>query len=205
MLAFLRGKILNKGQAPHDKITGQGFAIAEVNNIGYQIFINALAYADLNIGQDAEFYLYHNVREDADDLYGFKNFAELEFFKLLLSVSGVGPKSALGILGLASVTDIKESIGAGDPSLLNKVSGIGKKTAERIVLELRGKIDHLAPVDSNGIASTSANSDEIDALMSLGYSLQQAREALRAVDASINDSSERIRTALRGLSRSIKT
>ena len=196
MLSFLRGKILNKSQ---------NFVILEVNNIGYQVFINAGMYADLNIGQEAEFYLYHNVREDADDLYGFKDFAELEFFKLLLSVSGVGPKSALGILGLASVTDIKESIGAGDPSLLNKVSGIGKKTAERIVLELRGKIDHLAPVDSNGIASTSANSDEIDALMSLGYSLQQAREALRAVDASINDSSERIRTALRGLSRSIKT
>ncbi|PIT93549.1 Holliday junction branch migration protein RuvA, partial [Candidatus Falkowbacteria bacterium CG10_big_fil_rev_8_21_14_0_10_43_11] len=122
MLSFLRGKILNKSQ---------NFVILEVNNIGYQVFINAGMYADLNIGQEAEFYLYHNVREDADDLYGFKDFAELEFFKLLLSVSGVGPKSALGILGLASVTDIKESIGAGDPSLLNKVSGIGKKTAER--------------------------------------------------------------------------
>jgi len=192
MLSFLRGKILNKSQ---------NFVILEVNNIGYQVFINAGMYADLNIGQEAEFYLYHNVREDADDLYGFKDFAELEFFKLLLSVSGVGPKSALGILGLASVTDIKESIGAGDPSLLNKVSGIGKKTAERIVLELRGKISRLISIDGKGNINASANSDEIDALMSLGYSLQQAREALRAVDASINDSSERIRTALRGLSK----
>jgi Holliday junction DNA helicase RuvA len=192
MLAFLRGQILNKGN---------GYVILETNNIGYQIFINAAAYADLKIGQEAEFYLYHNIREDADDLYGFKNFTELEFFKLLLSVSGVGPKSALGILGMASVEDIKESIGRGDPSLLTKVSGVGKKTAERIVLELRGKIDHLTSVDNNGIVSTSANSDEIDALMSLGYSLQQARDALKNVDMNIKESGERIRAALRGLSR----
>ncbi|MFA6551793.1 MAG: Holliday junction branch migration protein RuvA [Patescibacteria group bacterium] len=192
MLSFLRGKILNKSQ---------NFIILEANNIGYQIFINAAAYADLNVGQEMEFYLYHHVREDMDDLYGFKNFAELEFFKLLLSVSGVGPKSALGVLGMASVEDIKESIGAGDPSVLTKVSGVGKKTAERIVLELRGKIDHLAPVDSNGMASASANSDEIDALMSLGYSLQQARDALKNVDTDIKESGERIRAALRGLSR----
>ncbi|MFA6551338.1 MAG: Holliday junction branch migration protein RuvA [Patescibacteria group bacterium] len=192
MLAFLRGKILNKSQ---------NFIILEVNNIGYQIFVNAAAYADLNVGQETEFYLYHHVREDMDDLYGFKNFAELEFFKLLLSVSGVGPKSALGVLGMASVEDIKESIGAGDPSVLTKVSGVGKKTAERIVLELRGKIDHLAPPDSNGLVSASANSDEIDALMSLGYSLQQARDALKNVDMDIKESGERIRMALRGLSR----
>jgi len=191
MLAFIRGKILNKGN---------GYVILETDSIGYQIFVNAVAYADLNIGQEVEFYLYHHVREDMNDLYGFKNFSELEFFKLLLSVSGVGPKSALGILGMASAADIKESIGRGDPSLLTKVSGIGKKTAERIVLELRGKIDYLAPVKGGG-SGVSANSDEIDALMSLGYSLQQAREALNSVDANIKESGERIRAALRSLSK----
>lgn len=195
MLAFLRGKIINKGI---------GFVIVEADNIGYQIFVNAVAYADLDISQEVEFYLYHHVREDMQDLYGFKSFAELEFFKLLLSVSGVGPKSALGILGMASAEDIKESIGHGDPSLLTKVSGIGKKTAERIVLELRGKIDYLAPI-KGGAGGTSVNSDEIDALMSLGYSLQQAREALKNVDAKIKDSGDRIRAALRGLSHNIKT
>lgn len=195
MLAFLRGKIINKGI---------GFVIVEADNIGYQIFVNAVAYADLDISQEVEFYLYHHVREDMQDLYGFKSFAELEFFKLLLSVSGVGPKSALGILGMASAEDIKESIGHGDPSLLTKVSGIGKKTAERIVLELRGKIDYLAPI-KGGASGTSVNSDEIDALMSLGYSLQQAREALKNVDAKIKDSGDRIRAALRGLSHNIKT
>ena len=195
MLAFLRGKILNKGK---------GCVILQTGDIGYQIFVNVVAYADLSIGQEVEFYLYHHVREDMEDLYGFKNFAELEFFKLLLSVSGVGPKSALGILGMASVEDIKESIGHGDPSLLTKVSGIGKKTAERIVLELRSKIDYLASL-KDGAAGMSVSGDEIDALMSLGYSLQQAREALKNVGTDIKDSGERIRAALRGLSRNIKT
>src|SRR3989338_6021716 len=118
MLAFLRGKILNKGK---------GCVILQTGDIGYQIFVNVVAYTDLSIAQEVEFYLYHHVREDMEDLYGFKNFAELEFFKLLLSVSGVGPKSALGVLSLASVDEIKFSIAAGAPSLLNKVSGIGKK------------------------------------------------------------------------------
>ena len=178
--------------------------ILQTGDIGYQIFVNVVAYADLSIGQEVEFYLYHHVREDMEDLYGFKNFAELEFFKLLLSVSGVGPKSALGILGMASVEDIKESIGHGDPSLLTKVSGIGKKTAERIVLELRSKIDYLASL-KDGAAGMSVSGDEIDALMSLGYSLQQAREALKNVGTDTRDSGERIRAALRGLSRNIKT
>ena len=191
MIAFLRGKILNKGK---------GYVILRMGDIGYQVFVNVVAYADLSIGQEVEFYLYHHIREDMQDLYGFKSFAELEFFKLLLSVSGVGPKSALGVLGMASVEEIKSSIGAGDPSLLTKVSGIGKKTAERIVLELRGKIDYLAPT-KEGAAGIAANSDEIDALMSLGYSLQQAREALKNIDVNIKDSGERIRAALRGLSR----
>lgn len=195
MFAFLRGTILNKGQ---------GFVIVETGNIGYQIFVNAVAYADLSIGQEVEFYLYHHVREDMEDLYGFKSFAELEFFKLLLSVSGVGPKSALGILGMASVEEIKSSIGHCDPSLLTKVSGIGKKTAERIVLELRSKIDYLTPL-KDGAAGMSVSGDEIDALMSLGYSLQQAREALKNVEPSIKESGERIRSALRGLSHNIKT
>jgi len=193
MIAFLSGKILNKGQ---------GFIILRADNIGYQIFVSVGLYADLQIGQETEFYIHHHVSETAQNLYGFKNFSELEFFKLLISISGVGPKSALGVLAMATAEEIKESIAQGDSSLLNKVSGIGAKTAERIVLELKNKIDHLAPAATGGLQSgASANSDEIDALIALGYSLQQAREALRSVDVSIADSGERIRIALKGLGR----
>ena len=191
MISFLKGKILNKGQ---------GYVILRTDNIGYQIFVNAGIYADLQIGQEIELYIHHNVSENAQDLYGFKNFFELEFFKLLISVSGIGPKSALGVLAMSSVDEIKESIAHGDPSILNKVSGIGQKTAERIVLELRSKIGRLEGVASGqSTADVSVSSDEIDALMALGYSLQQAREALRRVDGKITDSGERIKAALKNI------
>jgi len=188
MIAYLSGTILNKGR---------GFVILLNNGIGYKIFISAALHADVSLGQKIEFYLHHHIKEDAQNLYGFKEFSELEFFQLLISVSGVGPKSALGVLAIANVSDLKSSIAQGDPSLLNKVSGIGKKTAERLVLELKNKIDYLSPALSGETgASINASSDEIDALVALGYSLQQAREALQNVDSDIKDSGERIRKAL---------
>ncbi|MDP3899664.1 MAG: Holliday junction branch migration protein RuvA [bacterium] len=191
MIAFLRGTILQKGH---------NFVILETGNVGYQVFINANLLAELKFNEQIEFYIYHNVREDAQELYGFKKFSELEFYKLLISVNGVGPKSALGILGVASIDNIKTSIMRGDPTLLNKVSGIGAKTAERIVLELRNKIDNLAGFDKNEkFGAISSNSDEIDALLTLGYNLAQARDALRQVDTKISKSSARVKEALKYL------
>jgi len=193
MISFLKGKVLNKGKS---------FIILLVDNIGYKIFISPNLYAEAGIGQNLELYTHHHVREDALSLYGFKTMSELEIYELLLSVSGIGPKSALGVLAVASLEDLEDSISRGDPSLLTKVSGIGKKTAERVVLELRGKMDlsltgGLKARESSG----SASGDEIDALMALGYSMGQAREALRLVDTKIKDSGDRIREALKKLGR----
>jgi len=192
MISYLKGKIKHKGN---------GFVILEVNNIGYQVFSLPLFYADLSINQDVEFYTYQQVREDALNLYGFKSTEELELFELLLSISGIGPRSALGVMSIATVADIKESIGRGDPALLTKVSGIGRKTAERVVLELREKISKLNVGDGKLSGDLLGSSDEIDALMALGYSLSQAREALNNVDAKIKDSGERIRQALKKLGK----
>lgn len=191
MISYLKGKILNKGQ---------GFVIVLVDNIGYRVFVNSDMYVDLDIGQEVELYIHQHIREDALDLYGFKSLEELEMYELLLTISGVGPKSALACLSISSVADIKESIARGDSSLLVKVSGIGKKTAERVVLELREKVGKLAGISHNSSdGSTMASGDEIDALMALGYSMQQAREALRKVAPSITDSGERIREALKSI------
>jgi len=192
MISYLKGKIKHKGG---------GFVILEVNNIGYQVFISPLFYADLSLNQEVEFYTYQQVREDALNLYGFKSVEELGMFELLLSISGIGPKSALGVMSIATVADIKESIGRGDPALLTKVSGIGRKTAERVVLELREKIGKLGVGESKLSGDLLGSSDEIDALMALGYSLSQAREALNNVDAKIKDSGERIRQALKKLGK----
>ncbi len=192
MISYLKGKIRNKGN---------GFVILEVNNVGYQIFVTPIFYVDMAMGQEVEFYTHQYVREDALNLYGFKSMAELELFELLLSISGIGPRSALGVMSIASAADIKESIGRGDPALLTKVSGIGRKTAERVVLELREKIGKLGGGDGKPGAGNLGSSDEIDALMTLGYSLQQAREALNVVDVKVKDSGERIRQALKKLGK----
>jgi Holliday junction DNA helicase RuvA len=119
-------------------------------------------------------------------------------FEMLLSVSGIGPKSGLGIMAIAGVEEIKTAIAQGDTNLLTKVSGVGKKTAERVILDLRDKVGALAPAEG-AVSSVGLRGDEIDALVSLGYSLQQAREALSKIDKSITDSGKRIREALKNI------
>lgn len=192
MLAYLKGKIKNKGK---------GYVIVDVHDIGYKCFVNESMYLELDIGQEAEFYIYEHVREDQFSLFAFYQMDQLEMFEMLLSISGVGPKSALGVLGIAKVDVIKESIARGDSSLLTKVSGIGKRTAERMVLELREKVGTVSVgADSQG-PGVMASSDEIDALQALGYSLVQAREALNKLDPGIKDSGGRIKAALKNLSK----
>ncbi|MGE5426196.1 MAG: Holliday junction branch migration protein RuvA [Bacillota bacterium] len=189
MLAFLRGQILAKAN---------NYLILEVDNVGYQVFAGESLLSSCKSGETIELYLSHQVREDASDLYGFRNLDDLELFNLLLSVSGVGPKSALGVLSLATADDVREAVMRGDASLLTKVSGIGKKTAERIVLELKGKIARLS---AGGIAlpgqPSSSYGDELDAMMSLGYSLGDAKVALGEVGREVEGSAERVKAALR--------
>lgn len=189
MLAYLQGKIINKIKAS---------LVVLVNNVGYKVNVPTDILLSSEIGQQIELHIHHVIREDASDLYGFASVDDLEMFDLLLGVSGVGPKSALGVLSAVNVDDLKTAIACEDASSLIKVSGIGKKTAERVVLELKGKVNAIE-IKSNkaGAAATNINSDEIDALVALGYSMNEAREALKRVDASVTDSRERIRLALR--------
>lgn len=192
MLAYIKGKVIHKNISA---------AVIVVNDsLGYQVFLPENFLAPLKIGEEVELYLHHQVREEQDDLYGFKNFADLELFQLLLSVSGVGPKSALAVLALAEAEDVKEAIVRGDAGLLTKVSGIGKKTAERLVLELKVKVLKIASGTSlsNSPSNIPAN-DEIDALMALGYSLPEAREALNKVPGDLIKSSERVKFALKNI------
>ncbi|MCX6798309.1 MAG: Holliday junction branch migration protein RuvA [Candidatus Falkowbacteria bacterium] len=192
MISYLRGAIIHKAA---------NYLILEVNGLGYQIYVSENLLSDLKSGTEVEIYTHHVVREDASDLYGFKNPEDLELFELLLSVSGVGPKSALAVLAIATASDIKEAIIRGDANLLTKVSGIGKKTAERIVLELKTKVARIGgALDLSGAGGLSAG-DELEALMSLGFSLAQAREALNAIAPEIKDSAERVKIALKNLNK----
>jgi Holliday junction DNA helicase RuvA len=131
------------------------------------------------------------VREDALDLFGFSEYQELEFFQMLLSVSGIGPRSALTILGIATTETLKKAIGSGDISYLTKISGIGKKTAEKIVIELRDKLE-----DSGADSNLQGELDALEALKSLGYSQAEAREALKKVKSDA-DTNTKVREALK--------
>jgi len=188
MISYLRGRIINKSL---------NYAILEVSGVGYQIYAGENFLNELKVGVEVEIYTHHQVREEASDLYGFKTMEDLELFTLLLTVSGVGPKSALGVVSMASASDIKEAIIRGDANLLTKVSGIGKKTAERVVLELKTKILRSGGVTTTINSSSLIGSDEIDALMSLGYTLNDARSALNLIDPKLTDSGERVKAALK--------
>jgi len=188
MIAYLEGKIIVKNP---------GEIILLNTGVGYQVFLAESVLKDLSLDQDVAFYIYHNVREEASDLYGFALAEELELFKMLISVSGVGPKTALGVFNICQAGDLREAISRGDASLLTKVSGIGSKTAERIVLELKDKVVTLNFYSKINDSGGAARSDEIDALMALGYSLTEARQALNGVDSSIKNSSDRLKEALK--------
>lgn len=189
MISYLKGKILNKIN---------NSIILVVNNIGYQIYLLPDFCADLKILSEIEIYIYQVLREDTSDLYGFKNLDELEFYKMLITVPSIGPKSAMNVLSKAGVSDIKEAIVKNDPALLTKISGLGKKTSEKIVLGLKDKVLGGFFVEAG---EPTLMGDDIDALLALGYSLSEAREALSQVDPSVSDVRDRIKAALRKMTK----
>lgn len=169
-----------------------GFVILSAGGVGYKISATREALASLKTGEDAALWTHLVVREDALDLYGFRSEEELYFFEMLLTVSGVGPKSALAILDLAPVETLRSAIAQGNAQYLTKVSGVGRKTAEKIVLELREKV-------GVGVAGGALQGDEdaLEAMRSLGYSLHEARDALRKVPHEVTEGSDRLRAALK--------
>jgi Holliday junction DNA helicase RuvA len=176
------------------------FVILDVGGVGYKVNTNT-AVLQKNIAEVAEFWTYLAVRENALDLYGFQTKEELDFFELLLTVSGIGPKSASSILSLASLSNLRRAISTGDTGHLTKVSGIGKKAAEKIVVELKDKMEGLgdggdADIDGN---SLSGDIDALEALKSLGYSERESREALKKV-TDVFGAGEKIKKALKLLS-----
>ena len=178
---------------------GIGSLIIDVGGVGYLVRMRPESARKLRGAEGAvSIFTSLTVREDSLDLYGFEREDELGFFELLLSVSGIGPKSALPILSLGEVATLQSAIGAGDTAYLTKVSGIGKKSAERIVVELRDKLGS----ENNSLAhDLRGDADTLEALQSLGYTLADAREALKQVDKNTLGTNERLREALKLLGK----
>lgn len=191
MISYVEGEVIFKGE----KAT-----VVKACGVGYKIFATHETLKKVpEKGAPVKLWTHLYVREDALELYGFLNFAELEFFETLIHVPGIGPKGGLGVLSIASVDTLKKAIGAGDTSYLTRVSGIGRKTAEKIVLELKEKM-----AGKGGLVDApelKEEADALDALVALGYSQREAREALGGVSHEAADAQSRVREALRKLGR----
>ncbi len=194
MISKLRGKIWH---------TDDKFILLDVSGVGYKISMTSTDLAELSSKDhqkiELEFWTHLSVKEDALDLYGFINKNDLDFFLLLISISGIGPKKALGILSVASVETLKKALRSKDISYLTQVPGIGRKNAEKIVLELKDKFAALE--DGENFISLREETDAIQAIKSLGYSTSETRDALKKVEPSITKISDRIKAALKHLSK----
>ena len=193
MISHLEGKIIH---------TNERFVVLQANGVGYKVFTTSetLQAIKNKPNESAKFWTFLAVRENALDLYGFLVKEELDFFELLIShVSGIGPKTALGILNVTTIKNLRQAIGTGETAHLTKISGIGKKVAEKIVLELRDKIDFLEREKDSG--DMRDESDAIEGLKALGYAEREAREALKKLPKEVSRPSDKIKQALKLLGK----
>lgn len=192
MISFVEGAVEFKGEK---------FVVVKTQGgVGYKIFISAEAFKKIpEKGEEVKLWTSLYVREDALELYGFSNISGLGLFEMLIHVSGIGPKTALGVMGVAPIDTLKKAIAAGDTSYLTRVSGIGRKTAEKIVLELRDKMSGKGVIVE--APELKEEADALEALVSLGYSSQEARDALARVSEKTQGVEKRVAEALKQLGK----
>ena len=171
-------------------------AVMTVSGLGYEIHVGSGQVVRWSGGQVVTLYTYLKVSDQALDLYGFETIDEREFFELLMTVSGVGPKSAMHIMSLGSMMEIKAAIARGDAAQLSNVQGIGRKTAERLVVELKGKVSGQRSAVS-GQPDSEALGEVIEALVGLGYGREEARMVAQRLPAAGKTTEELLRLALR--------
>jgi Holliday junction DNA helicase RuvA len=180
------------------------YLVLDVGGVGYKVFAPEGTLGECIPGADMTFFIHTIVREDALDLYGFVTKNDKGLFEALISVSSIGPKTALNILSLVSAEALTSAIRSGSTAHLVKVSGIGKKTAEKIVIELQDKLPKYSTIDARGTSGLSkemsSDMDVIEALKALGYDADEAREALKGIDKEIKDTGAKIKAALKKLS-----
>ncbi len=177
------------------------YVVLDVKGVGYKVYTTVDIM--MKLGKEKEettLWTYLAVRENALDLYGFSSIQELNFFELLITISGIGPKTALGILNSASVEALQTAVQTDDTSSLIKVSGIGKKVAEKIVMELKDKVDKFTHTEE-AKSSMRGDADALEALKSLGYSQNEARDALKELPKNITKTNEKVREALKILGK----
>lgn len=185
MIAQLSGKI---------KFKKGNFLILDVGGVGYKVFVATPLFFETQVEEEVEFFIHQHVHEDQIALYGFKTFEDLEFFEMLISISGIGPKAGLNILSKATVSEVKKAILQGDLSVFKAVVGIGPKKASHIIVELKSKIEDVKSKDATFLPSESNEAEE--ALLSLGYKTSEIREVLKDLPSELKTSEAKVKWAL---------
>ncbi len=191
MIAHIIGKITEKFQ---------NLVIVDVHGVGYELTISAHDAETVNVDSETKFYTHHSVRENGEDLYGFTSLAAKKLFEMLISVNGIGPKAAMSILSLSTPEEVRNAIANDDIAFISKASGVGKKSAERVIVDLRDKVglpSHYGRSEAYQIKAEKPPTDEaLDALIALGFPLKEATAALADVDPTL-PVEERVRQALK--------
>ena len=191
MIAHIRGTVAEKFNTS---------VIVDVSGVGYEITLTALDFENTNLDEERKFYTFHSIRENAEDLYGFSTLTAKKLFELLISVNGVGPKAAMSILGLAAPEEVRNAIANADSAFITKAPGVGKKAAERIIVDLQDKVGlptHYGATEVTGTKDEAPEADEaLDALMALGFPLKDATAALAGIDPSL-PLEQRVKQALK--------
>lgn len=191
MIAHIQGRIAEKFDTS---------VIVDVHGVGYELTLTTLDYDDAHLDETQKFYTYHAIRENAEELYGFSSLAAKKLFQLLISVNGIGPKAAMSILSLAAPEDVRNAIANADSAFVAKASGVGKKSAERVIVDLSDKVgapSHYGATDPIHPVDNKPDKDEaLDALIALGFPLKEATAALAEVDPAL-PVEDRIRLALK--------
>lgn len=172
--------------------------VIDVNGIGYEVSLPTTDFDNAVIDSKIKFHTYHHIREQSQELFGFSSLMAKKMFELLITVQGVGPKAALAILSLGDSETVRNAIANGDVAYITKASGIGKKTAERVLVDLSDKVGQAKYYKIDNIEDQIKTNDEaLEALMALGYNLNDATKALNGVPADLS-TAERVTLALKG-------
>jgi|SRR5579862_44687 len=189
MIATLEGKVSEK---TNDQV------VIECGPLGYGVFVSFEDFGALNVGDRAKLYIYEHIRENTHDLFGFREAGTKQLFEQLLSVNGVGPKMALAILSVANAAQVRSAIAGGDTKFISQASGVGKRVAERVVVDLKDRVGLSAAEDATDflLASANPNDEALQGLVALGYSVNDASIALAKIDDKLPPAA-RIKQALK--------
>ena len=190
MIAHVFGKVAEKFN---------GSLVIDVHGVGYEVSVATNDFDAVILDQEVKLYTYHHVREQSEELFGFSSLAAKKLFEMLITVQGVGPKAALAILSLGDAEQVRNAIANADSSFVQKATGVGKKTAERVVVDLSDKVGlptHYGRTETPLQTELNTSDEALEALMALGYTLADATKALENVDANL-PTAQRVTEALK--------